>query len=158
MSRKYVTLFCFITLVVLIMGCSKAVKDPFAGMEQAVDDQYGYTAENPVRIGYYKDFGDNIALCKYYLFCLRTIDGERLLVLDRVSVDDPKYDPSHGGFLGLHSRGEPAVGGILDEYTLVTESGKDSLQIYFDIYHNEPLAVPKGMTFAEPTDSASVTP
>ena len=155
-KRRLAIVFCA-AVVFSMLGCTKTVINPFAAMEQAVDDHYGYIAENPIRIGYYKETRANIRLSKSYIHSLRTAEGETLTVLERASVEDPKYDPSTGGFLGFHQRGAIPKGGILDLYTLVIESKKDTIQLYIDIYHKEPLKVPKGLYFDHPADTASTT-
>jgi hypothetical protein len=156
MTRKYAVLLCVAIIVALLLaGCPAAVKNPFLTIQPTVDDSYGYSDENPVRIGYYKEIGRNITLCKNYIRSLRTLNGESLEAILRVSVEDPKYDPSYGTFLGLHRRGDIAKGGFLDLYTLVPESGSDTVNLYFDIYHAEPLLIPKGLLFVEPEDSTS---
>lgn len=126
-------------ILVLAIACAKAIKDPFIGIQPAVHDRYGYTMEDPIRIKYYKYPQQNITLCKYYIFCLQTENGERLEIASRVSVEDP-------------------IGGILDEYTLVTEQSMDTLKLYFDIYRKRPLQVPRWLRFVEPEDDSLLSP
>ncbi len=155
-SRSLLKCCLVCVALVVVLGCAGAVKDPFVGIQPSSVPDYGYSAENPIRIGYHKDPFDNIPLSHLYISCLRTADGRRLEEVFRASVDDPVYDPSAGGFLGLSQRGAIPKGGILDEYVLVPEGTSDTLTLYFDIYHKAPLAVPDGLLFEVPGDGSSV--
>lgn len=145
-------------MLFILIGCAAGIKNPFVNINKAVSTDYGYSDENPIRIGYSKNFKDNVDLCIIYISNLRTIAGESLNIISRVSVDDPKNDPStRSGFLGLPIRGAVPAGGILDAYTLVSENEFDTLLLYFDIYHKEKLHIPDNLLFVNSSKQISST-
>lgn len=139
----------------VLIGCTAGVRNPFAGLTEATTPKYGYSAEHPIRIGYSKDLQENIRFSMRYISCLRTIKGDSLSLLFRASVDDPQYEPSTDGFLGLPLRGATPKGGILDCYMLSVDSGRDTVNLYFDIYHADSIQVPAGLTYICAIDSAT---
>lgn len=138
----------------VILGCASGPAiDPFADLQPPTNPDYGVTPHEAVRIGYFNDPGDNIALTLRYIAKLRTADGEKLKMIWQAAVDDPLSDPEGDSFLGLPLRGGVKKGGILDSYMLVSESGSDTLILFVDIYNKAPLSVPVGYGFV--TDSVN---
>lgn len=98
-----------------------------AHVEPAEREGYGYTPEDPVRIGFADPQG-SIALSRAFLAGLRK-DGEPLAIVGRSSVGPPP---------------------LTDAYTLVTETGRDTLVLYLNVYRRAPLHVPRGLTYVAP--------
>ena len=111
---------------------------------------YGYTAEDPVRLGFSKNIGKNIRFCYTYIQSLRTADQQPFAIISRADVTDPKNEPEQQKFLGLPRRDSVLKGGILDLYELVSINDADTVRLYFDIYHWDTLRVPVGLEFIPP--------
>jgi hypothetical protein len=142
-----------ITLCIILMaGCAAQIVNPLVGVTPATSEGYGYSAEDPIRLGYTKDIQENIGYCYAYMERLRTLDGKPLEILSRASVSDPKNKVGEKKILGfLPSRFDSELwGGILDRYTLTAAGTADTLELYFDIYHKEPVLIPTGLKYAEP--------
>ena len=144
--------FCLLIVSGVIVGCAAQAVNISWDLRPATRSNYGYTAEDPIRIGYYKDFRENIGLCNSYLASLRTTDQRPMQVVGRSSVRAPRNEPEEPkGFLGLPKRGGLPTGGILDEYLLVPVGTTDTLRLYFDVYHKDSLQVPRGLSFTPPS-------
>jgi hypothetical protein len=144
------------TLLVLIsVGCTTPLQKPFEEIQNTTDPEYGYSANNPIRIGHYGDPRKATNACYYFMSHLRTIDGSALELISGGSIPDPEHKPSRPTFLGIPMRGSLPSGGILDVYTLVPVGTSDTLELYFDIYHKERILVPKGLVFVEPPKATS---
>lgn len=141
MNRKRMYAIWWLVLIV-IAGCVPRPVDPFADIQPPTNRAYGITPETALRIGFRGTPEQNIDLTYEYIGNLRSPDGERMTVVDRVSVNDPLHEPNSGGFLGMSRLGDVPRGGILDAYSLQSESGAHRLTLYFDIYHKAPLSVP----------------
>ena len=120
-------------------------------LQSATRSGYGYTAEDPIRMGFSKDFEKNVDLCKTYLAGLRTSDQQPFQIVERASVRDPKNKPKRQKFLGLPLRNSVPTGGLLDLYLLVSIYDTDTVSLYFDIYHKDSLRVPRDLQFVAPT-------
>ena len=143
---------CLTVLISVMFGCASQLANISWDLKPASRDGYGFTAGDPIRIGYSKDIRNNIDLCQSYIASLRTLDQQPLRAISRASVDDPKNKPDQPrGFLGMPLRSGVPKGGILDLYVLIPESGTDTFRLYFDIYHKDTLLVPRGLNFVTPT-------
>ncbi len=146
--KKTFSVWIFICTLV---GCAAQQANFSWDLKPASSDNYGYVAENPIRIGQSKDLQKNVELCRIYLSSLRTIDQQPLLIITRASVEDPINDPQQPkGFLGVPLRSGVSKGGILDRYELVPVNGSDTFSLFFDIYHKDTLQIPKGLVFVSP--------
>lgn len=137
--------------VIIFYGCAAQQVNISWDLMPSSREDYGYSAENPIRIGQTKDLQRNVELCQIYIASLRTTDQQPLTVISRASVEDPIHNPEQAkGFLGLPLRGGVPKGGILDLYELVPVNGSDTFRLFFDIYHKDTLLVPKGLVFIAP--------
>ena len=112
-----------IMAVLLSLSCASRVVNPLLDVKPAQKASYGYTADDPIRIGYTGDRQKNIRFCYNYMECLQTTDGIPLQIISRASVPDPKNEPGNKGPLGFIPRrwGGELWGGILDQYSLIAE-------------------------------------
>ena len=141
MKSKYISI-----LIVFIFGACASVS-VFENVTMSNDETYGYHAGNPIKTGYWgmqKSMEANI----YFMHHLITEDNQRLEWIMHASVDAP-YDnnkrviPKRFG----PTREMSSIGGLLDAYTLVTETSKDTITLYFDIYSRGQIMAPKGLKF-----------
>lgn len=142
--------FLLLIAISTFFSCAAKMANISWDLETATRPQYGYTAEDPIRIGYSGDLQKNINLCQVYLTSLRTSDQQPLHVVYQVSVKDTVNKPEQSKFPGLPMRNSSPKGGILDLYVLVPAVGSDTVRLYFDIYHKDSLRVPEGLLFVSP--------
>lgn len=116
-------------------------------------DDYGYTAERSIRMGYKDRMEENVALCRYFIDNLKTDSGQSLNQLPGVAhVFDPIHKPVRKTFYGgIEKRSRVRTGGFLDRYVLVTSDELDTIKLYFDVYRIDTLRVPKGLKFVGKT-------
>ncbi len=138
--RNIVLLF----LAATIISCGPGFVEQIGNIQSTSDRTYGYTASNPIKIGYFDPQG-SIQATYFFLSRLRTPAGKHFKMLYRVSVDDPA-----GTTFRLPNRfGPPSGGGILDLYVMQAEGSTDTTEFYFDIYREDPLEIPFGLDFAK---------
>lgn len=119
--------FTFALLIVTIIGCSAPeISILLQDVQPATDPTYGYTFQNPIRIGYYNEF-KSMDAATYYLLHLRGSGNQKLLMLSAASI-----------------RGD---NGIIDGYKLLTSRTKDTIHLYIDANSKGPLFIPKGLEF-----------
>lgn len=104
---------------------------------QATDD-YGYTPENPILMGYSNDLGVCISFSKYFLANLTTEEGISLEFVRLGSMFSPIHQWS-----------------VLDHYELTSPILSDTIDLYVDIYHKDKLRVPQGLKFVGRIDTTS---
>jgi hypothetical protein len=129
--------------------CAANMANVFADLKHASRSSYGYSPDDPVRIGYSGDMQKNIGFCYYYIAGLRTANNKELRITGRGSLPDPNNKP--GIFESNRRWGGTESCCMLDKYYMVAENSTDTLSLYFDIYHKEPLLIPKGLSFTPPT-------
>ena len=118
-----------LVLASLVAGCATTdLVALLAEVTPAERSSYGYTVEDPVRIGH-AGFPESIGLAREFLSRLRK-DGERLEVVSQSAVGTPPR--------------------FTDRYTVVTESSRDTLNLYVDVYRSAPLQVPEGLSYVSP--------
>lgn len=142
----------FMVLVLLIMtGCAAQMVNPFTGIVTAPKDSYGYSEEDPIRLKYSNDIQQNIGYCYAFMERLRTEDSQTLNIVFRASISDPKNKISEDKILGVFPKrfDRGLAAGILDRYTLITQATQDTVILYFDIYHKEPVFIPIGLKYVE---------
>lgn len=140
------------TLIIIIgltiTGCVISNPKFFENIESTKDSSYGYTAENPVTIKN-ADLNNSIGSSYYYLSRLRTEKGNKLKLIKRYSVENPKYkEPA----IQLTNRytGMPLNSGggfLLDLYILKAENEPDTFKIYINPYLKGKIEVPLGLKF-----------
>lgn len=137
-----------IILFALFLGCAANIPKLFKDIQPSTDPDYGYTTENPIKIGHsgWMYPKKNIEASYYFLSCLRGPNGEPLRLLYHATVDDPLNKLSY-----METRGFGTIvkSGLLDEYILVIEGTSDTLSLFFDPFHKGPIMIPKGLTFVE---------
>lgn len=95
-------------ILLLLFGCSSKVAFPVI-LEQSGDAAYGYTKENPIRMGFSDDLVENVDLCRYFISRLRTKDMIGFYIDSRYSLADPKYKNT-----------------LLDAYTIISDNKTDT--------------------------------
>ena len=112
----------------------------FSGAVTASDSTYGYTRENPIRIGRYGPFkgmqGSNLMLNQL------SRNGQPLRVLWRQAVFTGRPDTSEAA-LGPFSVDRDSF--LVDRYYVTPEGGRDTLMLHFDVYYAAPVQVPQGL-------------
>jgi hypothetical protein len=120
----------------------------FSGIESSTELSYAYTAENPVMIKN-AGLGSSIGSSYYYLSRLRTEKGNKLLLIERFSVKNPKYNKPIIDMPNLHS-GKPMLygnGPLLDLYILIPQNELDTFKIYINPYSKGIVKIPIGLNF-----------
>ena len=121
--------YLYLLLLGLICGCASiGLQELFSGVEEAPTSSYGYSIDDPIKLGYY-GLNESISASKTYISRLR-LQGEPLVVIYRASTQNPA------------DKNKP-----LDLYRLVTESAEDTIALYVDVYHKAPVWAPRGLTF-----------
>lgn len=125
-------------------GGSMAQKS-FVRLQQATDSTYGYAADNPVRLKN-GDTNKSIINEMNYLSGLITADKQRLVLLARTAVADPRARQ-----VSVNDRfgGKPLNGkeGILDKYVFLTADTNDTITLFIDIYNKEEVRLPVGLRY-----------
>lgn len=138
-------IFLIFILSTFIIGCGPKYSDMISTIQMTNDSTYGYTAQNPIQIGYSKQ-QESIRYSYDFLSRLRNKDGAPFEIIGRVSIKNPSYKPS----LFPRRRGYPGVeidNGMLDVYSLIAVGTVDTIVLYIDIYNKEQLYIPRGMKF-----------
>jgi len=143
------SIFTFILAIGLILT-SCVVTNPkfFSDTTLTEDPSYGYTAENPITIKN-ADLNNSIGSSYYYLSRLRTEKGNKLLLVQRFSVNNPNYNEPA---IPLQNRytGQPLTygkGPLLDYYILLSENENDTIKLYINPYLKGKVNIPVGLKF-----------
>ncbi|WP_276504638.1 hypothetical protein [Terrimonas pollutisoli] len=138
----------FTTLIVL-SNTSYGQKD-FTKLLNSIDSSYGFTAQNPLKL---KKGNQEKSITNAYIFLsgLKTQDNQKLALLSRMTTEDPNYkEPA----IKINNRytGMPISGklGLLDKYVFLTQSTRDTVTIYVDIYNKGTLMLPIGLKYEQP--------
>jgi hypothetical protein len=137
--------YYLIAISFVIIGCGPKYSETIQTIQICTDSTYGYTAKNPILIGYSKS-QESIRYTYDYISRLRNSNGAPFNILYRVSVDNPSYTPP----LLPRRHGYPyeeGDNGILDKYALIAIGTVDTIHLYFDIYNHGQLNIPKGLIF-----------
>ncbi len=140
-------------VLAIFVACAAQMKSISWDLKPASRAGYGYTAEDPICIGYSKDLAENVGLSTTYMQRLRASDQQPLQIVARFTVQDPRHEPEQPKFLGLPLRNGFPKGGLLDAYILVSVQGTDTVRLYFDIYHKDSLRVPTGLQWISPASA-----
>lgn len=142
----------FIFSAFLFSFCSTAKKtasnDKMAGIENTAridnntfeltaissDDTYGYTKENPIKVGGAKQY-EGLPNVLRFLNALLGPSGESIKYLRRGSCCN--FETPNGYF----------GGGLLDMYEVTYAGLEKPAILYINMYDKEPLKAPKGFTF-----------
>ena len=135
-------------LGILLAGCVASNQSFFSTIAAATDESYGYTAGNPVTIKN-ADLNNSIGASYYYLSRLRTENGNRLKLIHRLSVDNPKYKQPAVAVQNRYT-GQSLNNGkgpFLDLYILKPENEADTIKLYINPYAKGLVKVPVGLKF-----------
>ncbi len=136
--------FCFI----FSLAIQAAYCQIFSKLKVSTDSAFGYTNEKPLcfKIG---NAGKSLDHSLSFFENLRTIDGQKLLLLKRMSVDNPNYNRTkriyyfNKRFRSTLNRNTKRD--LLDQYVFVTETTKDTIILFADIYNAGKLFIPVGL-------------
>jgi len=120
----------------------------FPAVDSTTDLSYGYSAENPVVIKN-ADLNNSIGSSYYYLSRVRTDEGNKLKLIQRYSVENPKYRKPGITLRNMYT-GVPlsyVPGPLLDCYILKAENESDTISIYINPYLKGIVKVPNGLKF-----------
>ncbi|AHM59246.1 hypothetical protein D770_04895 [Flammeovirgaceae bacterium 311] len=142
------TIIQVIIVGILLTGCVASNQKFFSNIEQATDESYGYTADNPVTIKN-ADLNNSIGSSYYFLSRLRTENGNKLQMIGRMTVDNPSYQKPAVALQNRYNGQSLNNGGghFLDLYLLQPENESDTLKIYINPYLKGKVMVPVGLQF-----------
>lgn len=134
-------------LLFFIISCGTSIQTMLSSIEETVDETYGYTIGNPIRIGYSSP-QKSIDYTYEFIDRLRDSSNMPLKLLYRVSVIDTNYKPSFWEKIPKRY-GNSGSSAILDRYTLTKNNDRDTVNLFVDIFKEEPLYIPKGLQFVK---------
>lgn len=135
-----------ILLSVFLLGCT-STKNLFSSLEKSVEDNYGYSANNPILIGEHSNWQKNADLTLFYLSKL-TYNQKPLQYILHATIKKPENQPRKKESIPLRFGVPSSLGGkFLDLYVVVPKGTTDTLRLYFDEEIKGVLKVPKGFTF-----------
>ena len=114
-------------LVFFLVGCSPKYSEVIQRIQVSSDSTYGYTPQNPIRIGY-GEKSEGIAHIMDFLSRLRNNNGvpmEGYNSLPVIYVPDP----------------------CIFKYSLVAVGTADTVELFLDTCNKEGLFIPKGLKF-----------
>lgn len=117
-------------LEVILESLDFEAYDPVGECETSGDATYGYSADNPVRVGNSRLY-DGLAREQAYLGVLVTMDGEAVSAVRSGSMIND-------------------AGDILDVYLLTIPGQAEESEIYIDFYIYEPLKAPMNLSCNAP--------
>lgn len=135
-----------IILSVFLFGCT-STKSLFSSLEKSVEDNYGYSVNNPILIGEYSNWQKNAELTLFYLSKL-TYNQKPMQYILHATVKKPEDQPRKKESIPLIFGTPNSLGGkFLDLYVVVPKGTTDTLRLYFDEEIKGVLKVPKGFEF-----------
>ena len=151
-----------VACVLVLAGCSSASRfermasEPlasyerdslFATIDTATRASYGYTAQDPVRLGHFGTFKGLQA--SYEMISRLRLEGQPLKILRRGSSRlEAPFDTTE-----VKPGSDVRMSGVafVDRYTLVTPDARDTVHLYFDAYYAAPVRIPQGLELAAPS-------
>ncbi|MBP1675819.1 MAG: hypothetical protein H6Q20_378 [Bacteroidetes bacterium] len=135
-----------IILSVFLLGCT-STKKVFSSLEKSVEDNYGYSINNPILIGEFSNWQKNADLSLFYISKL-TYNQRPLQYILHATVEKPMNQPRKKKSIPLRF-GVPSSleGKFLDLYVVVPIGTTDTLKLYFDEEIKGTLKIPKGFEF-----------
>jgi hypothetical protein len=109
----------------------------FVGLPLATDSTYGYTSENPIKVGGFKQ-GRNNQNQLLYLDQLRGPNGEKV---EFVRLGSCCFYDTPNGIMGR---------GLLDRYQLTYPGLEEPIVLYLSLYDYEAPKIPVGFSAATP--------
>lgn len=134
MQHSPVWIFSFLLCVLVAFGCGSRYVAPITLTEVATDKTYGYSKDNPVKIGGAAE-GEKAAHREAFLNALRGPDGQLVSYVSHGKCC--VFDVEAGG----KSRGEIEV--LLLSYPQIPKP----VIVYLDVYHFESPKAPWGFSF-----------
>lgn len=143
----------FILFVLLVYSCSSSklttisrddsdrYSEPYAIANYSTDESYGYTEENPIKVGGVIEAGPLNE--RSFLNSLTGPNGEKLSFYRSGSCCFFETENSIGG------------GGLLDIYIVTWKGAKEPVKIYINMYDFEEPKVPVGFKAKYPTSLLS---
>src|SRR5690349_17861619 len=109
----------------LMLLTNTCIAQKLYNLKEAPDSNYGYTLNRaiPIKAG---DPLASIRLTREFISLLRTQTDEKFEILKRGSTMGKSYK-------------------MIDIYSLVSESGTDTIKVFFNIYKRGKLYIPKGL-------------
>ena len=132
----------FITTIILffLFGCSSTTPIEnlvFLPEFTSNDTDYGYSEENPIKLGGFLLGTEYAGYHQYFFSRLHGPNGEKLQI-QRLGSCCEFEDPSM-----------PMGGGLLDRYELKYEGQKDPAVVYVNLYKFESPMAPKGFVLSQ---------
>ncbi len=140
----------YLIIILFITGCTSPAK-LFSSIKQSEQSDYGYSANNPILIGYYPSWQKNTQNAWYYLSKLE-YNGKPLQFVMHATVGKPANQPRAKKIyklLGTPLYGAPlSLGGnSLDLFVMVPRGTSDTLGLFFDVEIKGEVMIPKGFVF-----------
>ena len=129
-------------LTILTVGCAARPAPPFVLTEVETDKTYGYTENNPIKIGGVAE-GEKARHREAFLNALRGPQGQPISFVSHGSCC--MFDVGTGG----------KVKGNLEVLLVTYPKIPKPVILYLDAYHFETPKAPQGFTFASPSSGTS---
>jgi hypothetical protein len=137
----------YLLLIALFLTGCISPKKIFTSIEYSKEDSYGYTIENPILMGQFKNWQKNADLTCSYLSKLSYKNKSLKLVLHAI-IKKPLDQNAIGGTISLRNRSSISINGkFLDLYKLIPRGTSDTLNLYFDQEKNGDIKTPKALEF-----------
>lgn len=138
LAKVAVTIITLLLLASMLswVGCAhqrarSSLSEPIELSPNKNDDSYGYSAENPIRVGGGQSGGPGRS--KAFLSSLRGPEGQAIEFMRQGSCCKYNLPESYFGF------------GLLDSYLVTYEGLKKSVTLYIDIYVEDEPKPPLGL-------------
>lgn len=134
----------FLFLILLPACVSSYVS--FDSLPKANDTRYGYTINEPIRIGMYESWQRNAEVA-YYMLSKFKYNGTPLKFVMHTSIAKPEDQPrSNKSIVPYRYAYSGSLGGeILEMYVMVPKGTTDTLKLYFDVEVAGDIQMPLGM-------------
>jgi hypothetical protein len=134
-----------IILTCTLSGCVISNEKYFSSIQLASDEAYGYTLMKPISIKN-GDLKTSISTVNYFLQHLTTITDERLLYVNRFTVDNPSFKEPDIVLYNRYSGEQIGAGApFIDKYIFVSEVNRDTIILFTNPYQKSDLYIPLGL-------------
>jgi len=132
--------------VLFFVGCT-STKELFTSIQLSEQDNYGYSKDNPILIGYFNNWQKNTDLALYYLSKLK-YENKSLQMLFHATIEKPANQPRKKKSIPMTYGGPSSLGGeFLELYQMLPRGTTDTLYLYFDVEIKGEIKIPEKLEF-----------
>jgi hypothetical protein len=119
----------------------------FLSIKPSEDKSYGYTLENPIKIGYYSNWEKSTDAALFFLSKLKKNNHPLRLIMHYSMGRPQNLQPNNN--IPLRFGGQNNLQNIIDRYDLILKGTSDSTTVvlYFDVILKDELQIPIGLEF-----------